>query len=359
MKTKISSLFIAVALGVVWNASAGVTVTGLWSNSTLGGTWSLGQGGSSGGWTAVGESATARGYSHGFFANGGAITDLGTLPGGHYSRIFHMAWNSTLTSAYFVGYSDMSGGNYHAIVVPLGTGGSMFDLGTLGGAFSYAYDVNRSFQIVGEAGTASGNSHAFLYSGGSMTDLGTLGGASSQAYGISESGKVVGISDNGSEYHAFLYSGGVMTDLGTLGGASSTAFAVNDTGGIVGYSMIPGGTTRAFLYKNGIMTNLGTLTGTGQSLAYAINSSGHIAGYSSYVPNDMNTHASIYVSGQWYDLHALAASAGLLSNGSTPGFTTLVMATAVNDSNYVVGTGMYYNGSVTDNRSFVLQYKTN
>ena len=37
------------------------------------------------------------------------------------------------------------------------------DLGTLGGSYSFAHDVNSSGLIVGEAAIASGDSHAFSY----------------------------------------------------------------------------------------------------------------------------------------------------------------------------------------------------
>jgi len=364
MKTKISSLCVAAAFGFVLNASAGVTINNLWANSTLGGFWSIPYGGSSDGWTSVGDSETAMGDDHGFFANGGTMYDIGTLSGGYSSRAYDMAWNSSLTAARVVGYSET--GNqypaiYHAISIPLSsTGGPTVDLGTLGGPSSYAYDVNRSFQIVGQSDiNSSGYVHAFRYSGGVMTDLGTFpGGSMSYAFGISESGKVVGSSDNGSAYHAFVYSGGVMTDLGTLGGVNSRAYAINDTAGIVGDSHIAGYATRAFLYKNGTMTNLGTLNGSSYSSASDINTAGEIVGYSTYSASS-NTHAFLYKNGVMYDLHAIAASAGLLSNGSTVGFVSLDTAVAVNDGKYVVGTGMYYDGSSTNYRSFVLKYTAN
>lgn len=354
-----------IVFGMALNASA-VTVAGLWSNSTLGGSWSVDYGGSNAGWSAVGASETAMGDTHAFFANGGTIYDLGTLPGGYSSRADDMAWNSAVTSARIVGYSEVSGGNYHAMSVPVTTTGSpTVDLGTLGGGNSYAYDVNKSFQIVGASEINSfGYIHAFLYSGGTMTDLGTLpGGSMSYAFGISDSGKVVGTSDNGSAYHAFLYSGGVMTDLGTLGGVNSRAFAIHDTAGIVGSSTIagPGFVERAFLYQSGTMTNLGVLPGSGTgsgsySVANDINSRGEIVGYSSYSTSATGSHAFLYKGGVMYDLHALAAAAGLLSNGTTVGFVSLDTANAVNNGSYVVGTGIYYDGSGLSTRSFALKY---
>jgi probable HAF family extracellular repeat protein len=366
MKTKISSLCVAAAFGFVLNASAGVTITNLWANSTLGGFSSFSYGGSSDGWTSVGDSETAIGDLHGFFANGGTMYDIGTLSGGYSSRAYDMAWNPSLTAARVVGYSEYGStypSTYHAISIPLSsTGGPTVDLGTLGGPNSYAYDVNRSFQIVGESEISSaGYVRAFLYSGGVMTNLGTFpGGSNSYAFGISESGKVVGSAATTSAYHAFVYSGGVMTDIGTLGGTNSRAFAINDTGGIVGDSNIagPGYVTRAFLYKNGTMTNLGTLNSSSYSSANDVNSAGEVVGFSTYSASS-NTHAFLYKNGVMYDLHAIAASAGLLSNGSTVGFVSLDYANAVNDGKYVVGTGMYYDGSSTNYRSFVLKYTAN
>ena len=61
--------------------------------------------------------------------------------------------------------------------------------------------------------------HAFLYSNGVMTDLGTLGGSYSLALNINDAGQVVGWSWNADDTttQGFLYSNGMM------GGLSPTA----------------------------------------------------------------------------------------------------------------------------------------
>ncbi len=53
---------------------------------------------------------------------------------------------------------------------------SITDLGTLGGNCSYPFAINDWQQIVGETWLDASVVHAFLWSGGTMTDLGTLGG---------------------------------------------------------------------------------------------------------------------------------------------------------------------------------------
>src|SRR5262245_55715492 len=69
------------------------------------------------------------------------------------------------------------------------------DLGTLGGATSYAWDVNDAGHVAGYADTVSGASHAFLYKDGAMLDLGTLRGRTSRAFGINNQDQVVGSAD--------------------------------------------------------------------------------------------------------------------------------------------------------------------
>src|SRR5262245_6015849 len=63
-------------------------------------------------------------------------------------------------------------------------------LGTLGGAYSSADDVNVSGQVAGTSSTAAGWDHAFLWTNGAMIDLGTLGGARSLALALNDLGQV-------------------------------------------------------------------------------------------------------------------------------------------------------------------------
>src|SRR3954468_20479642 len=71
----------------------------------------------------------------------------------------------------------------------------MIDLGALpGGVDSTAFGINDAHQVVGQSDTTGSFSHAFLYSGGTMSDLGTLGGDYSTAKGINKTGQIAGSS---------------------------------------------------------------------------------------------------------------------------------------------------------------------
>ena len=213
------------------------------------------------------------------------IIDLGTL-GGDYSD----SWVIN-NAGQVAGDSRTASGESHAFLWTPGDG--MIDLGTLGGAYSWARDINSAGQVVGSAQTASGEYHGFLWLPepayglpAGMTDLTALG-VSSHPTAINEAGQMVGATATGTHVSLWTPEGGTI-DLGTLGGTRSYAGAINEVGQVAGWSTTANGETHAFLWEdlngNGQsdpdeMVDLGTLGGTVSTARY-INNVGQVAGYS-------------------------------------------------------------------------------
>ena len=164
---------------------------------------------------------------------------------------------------------------------------SITDLGTLGGATSFAYAINNNGDIVGTADTdAAGDSHAFLRpSGGANRDLGTLAlGTTSTAFALNTTNpiEVVGEStttiDGVFLTHAFFYDGTRMTDLNTINAITGNSHAkgINNAGAVTGFSNYIDRTydpVHAFRYQNGTMTDLGTVQSGDNSNGNAIDNS--------------------------------------------------------------------------------------
>jgi probable HAF family extracellular repeat protein len=84
-------------------------------------------------------------------------------------------------------------------------------LGTLGGNYSSARDVNRAEQIVGDSSEKRGGQFAFVYANGTMTKLNAITAVGERnlqlAFGINDNGDIVGfmqVPRPTSEQHGFL-----------------------------------------------------------------------------------------------------------------------------------------------------------
>jgi probable HAF family extracellular repeat protein len=158
---------------------------------------------------------------------------------------------------------------------------------TAGFDSSYAYGINQAGHVAGYETNSAGGLHAFLWRNGAMTDLGTLGGAISYAFAVNDSDQVVGTSQTGALdangnpiFHAFLWQNGAMKDLGALpGGVDSEGFGINNLGQVVGMAFTGevdsygNRINDPFVVQNGVMTDLGV-----PGFAWSINDAGQISG---------------------------------------------------------------------------------
>jgi probable HAF family extracellular repeat protein len=176
----------------------------------------------------------------------------------------------------------------HSVFMQVVTGYDVLtEIGTLGGDSSRAFAVNDQGYVAGDAQTASGEWHAFVYRGGEITDVGPSG-VPSRAVAVNASGTVVGNAfPSGDTIHGvrpFQWKNGVTSYLPLPEGAESGFVRdINDSGIAVGYSTTPcsvcAGRTvgSALRWDDGMLTDLGRLGGQ-QGYATAINSEGRIAG---------------------------------------------------------------------------------
>lgn len=282
------------------------------------------------------------GGMRGAWAQSGIIVDLGTGPHGLYPV-------SINDRGEVVGnVHDPGTGNMRAFLY---SDGKRTLLGTLGGTFSRANDINNRGQIVGEfqAGTMTIPTpngpphfpkemvvnviHPFIYNNLVMSDLskwGVSGGRNAVA--INDQGDIIGhIGDNELEsWPPYLYSNGTLTHLDWQGdNQMDEVIALNNLGQIIGVNRSGWDSQRqtyfyrGILYSGGAAIDIGTLGGQ-STYVTALNNKGQIVGISQTPDNKM--HAFLYSDGKMVDLHVLA--------GIEP--IRFSVAEGINDSGQVV-----------------------
>jgi probable HAF family extracellular repeat protein len=187
------------------------------------------------------------------------------------------------------------------------------DLGTLGGARSYAYGIANDGTVVGQADLKSAPYHPFRWTAATgMVDLGLVPGATSGAAG--------GISPDGTRIVEAMYGGatptlwmdqaGVRTALPLPNGITGVgARGVNDAGVVVG-NWQSGFLIFGFVHQDGVFHDLGVLAPgdedwDNQSVAWAVNRHGVVVGYSTIGGASQTFHAIRYENGVMQDLGAL------------------------------------------------------
>jgi probable HAF family extracellular repeat protein len=262
-------------------------------------------------------------YFHAGKYENGLFSDLGTLSGGANS--FATAINSKGTIVGLADVTDPLTGP--RIDAALWEDGQISDLGTLGGPFAVANDINDRGQIVGGGlntiddafgglgpflgGTTQ--TRALLWQHGSMRDLGTLGGNDAFALFVNERGQLAGMSYTNSipnpetgipTLDPFFWENGRMIDLGTLGGVFGTVSGINNKRQVAGTSDLAGDQTQhPFLWERGTVRDLGTLGGTSASGNWLDEAGGVVGG--SWTKDDQVFRAFRWKDGHMTDLGSL------------------------------------------------------
>ncbi|MGW4946068.1 hypothetical protein ACWEOZ_31315 [Actinoplanes sp. NPDC004185] len=255
---------------------------------------------------AVGRSLTADGELHAFSWRNGRLTDLPTLPGGHYAEAHGINENGTIA-----GTALNAQGEYRAVIWHRGR------ITDLGQGRSIGWDINDNGQVlVSRVDQTGAPVSRLIWHDGTVTELGpenttarTTGKINNEAkvlmlfddtyLGFQQYGSTSGfgpLATPGRNYPNDINNSGIIAgystdeqgrtrpvtyplgpvELGTLGGPDGNATAVNDKGVFAGVAQTADGTSRPVLWHNRQIIDLTTRGLTGNEMPVGINNRGQM-----------------------------------------------------------------------------------
>ncbi len=157
-----------------------------------------------------------------------------------------------------------------ALAVLLGTDGSLKPLGSLGGNFGVAYDLNESGATAGVSSTSQARYQAVVWDA-DMEAIDFGHGSHSEAFAINNRGNVAGVvsTDGGTEYA--VVNGRVITT------AETRAYDLNNLGMSVGSALVNGRVVAMAWDADGVAASLED-TDAGFAEAYAVSDAGWAVG---------------------------------------------------------------------------------
>ncbi len=231
------------------------------------------------------------------------------------------------------------------------TSGGVTMLGTLGGAYSGAYDINESGVITGHSYTSTENllqTQGFVYESGVMTSLGTVSSPTgySRGHGINDAGAIVGrtsaVNFTDSDKHMTYWAddGTLVFHGDKVTGNYSTGQQINNNGIIVGNGRQAetGNTQFGMVWaEDGTLLSVLGNFGGGTSRAWSLNDDGVIVGYADNAAGDRLAMVS-YDGVNVVNLNTVVDLTGT-------GFVSLNEAYDINASGQIVGIGTLADGS--------------
>ena len=190
-------------------------------------------------------------------------------------------------------------------------------------------DVNDKLDMVGTL--VDPNFQGFLLSGRRVTRIGPLpGDAFSFAFGLNDSQQVIGNSSGNSGSRQFVWQGGQFTILEGLTGQESGVepVAIQDAGIVAGSDNLA---QRAVIWQHGTVMDIGGLPGSSRNTAGAINDRGQVAGQSTL--SDPNVFPQQVTAFTWED--GVASALPPLFSGVTESHVT-----GINNHGVVVGVSL-------------------